>query len=593
MATAMKKLDTRILIPILLAGAVLAGLLAYLLLSSGGPAPLPRPGEPPVSPMIPIRDRTDTPVPLPADPAALRQSPRTVDERPAEPWVYRPELPRVLLSGRVLSSRGGVVEGARVRVLGLGDFRELRGEALTDNSGNYRLLAWSTRPSGTAAEGTLRVVAEVAGGEALSEVVEPKGRKDIYVSDIVAPSYGYIEGTVAGSDGAPIPGAEITAESGDPMEIIETRGRAPYVRHARLQRGTFADVSGRFRIAGLPAGQYRLKVNAGAQGKSDNAGVVVVPGGLGAWMAVSVQTERPIRGVVQDPTGEPVPGVMVRLSLTSSRAAAIAAFERPSRDNGPMPLRVNVGAWQTVTDAEGRFGFFELADGKYKVETRAGVEPAEATDLEPGGPPVTLTVGPRSMIVGSVRDAETGRPVEMFDVRLALGSRVEELRERMRLQGEGLISLVDPFSRARRDGEYGWQPRGEFRLPVNVDRAFELQITAPGYAALNVPMEPPGEGQVRRGVELNLHPLCELTLIPTREDKRVVLEPVILLRDGRDAFAGATDNAGEARLRDVAPGVYTLRLYTAEGEIYEAVVEVPSRRQARLEVALTPAGQVR
>jgi len=172
----------------------------------------------------------------------------------------------------------------------------------------------------------------------------------------------------------------------------------------------------------------------------------------------------------------------------------------------------------------------------------------------------TLTLNLENSLGGNVKDAETGRPVERYDVRVV-----------------PTTEKASPFDRVRADSVFPWHEAGGFRL-VNVPAgSLSLRFSAPGYAPLVLPMAALGSGERRANIEVSLLPLCELRLALKQGERRLPREPVMLLFEGRVAYEASSDEFGEARLPDVAPGSYEIRVQRADGSEWRAALNVPAK----------------
>jgi hypothetical protein len=94
------------------------------------------------------------------------------------------------------------------------------------------------------------------------------------------------------------------------------------------------------------------------------------------------------------------------------------------------------------------------------------------------------------------------------------------------------------------------------------------------------------DGDNRRGVDISLAPLCELRLVLKVKDRLLDMEPVLLLFDGRLAFAASTDEAGNVRIPGVTPASYEIRVPRRDGKTLVGTLEVPAAASADLEVVL-------
>ncbi len=106
---------------------------------------------------------------------------------------------------------------------------------------------------------------------------------------------------------------------------------------------------------------------------------------------------KPLRGRVVDGQGRPVPGANVR----SATEFGFSGLD-----------------WEAETDADGRFVWFEApATGNYLLNvTKPPFRQIVARMIPGGSDEITIALHQRQRIHGTVTDAETGRPIERFDL---------------------------------------------------------------------------------------------------------------------------------------------------------------------------------
>jgi protocatechuate 3,4-dioxygenase beta subunit len=203
----------------------------------------------------------------------------------------------------------------------------------------------------------------------------------------VDPSGVRISGTVIDGAGAPVTGAEVSAELelGTPDKALATTtqpvdaGAPPPAAHVAAP--TIAD--GRFVIGGLAAGRYRLRVS-GTGLLAAEVRYVPVPSDE---VRIVVARQVRIDGKVVDGT-TPMPNASVGL-----RGEAIG------------------GTIEARTDATGAFHFPDLPEGRYQVYAWQGALAARSVRVNRlgAGPfePVELRLESGAIVVGKVIDRET------------------------------------------------------------------------------------------------------------------------------------------------------------------------------------------
>jgi protocatechuate 3,4-dioxygenase beta subunit len=561
--------------------AIAAGLLLFVLLG-GEPQPAPPPADEPLS-ETPARVQPTRTTPTRTQPAYAEPDPVQVD-RPAEPQPVDPEHPRLLVEGQVIDGNGIGIADVLVMFSGQHALTGITGSGYTDSVGRYRMVAWSPSSARRSLSPDRRGIVSARapdGGLAVSESVEIPQEESVSMPVLTIAAGGEIEGRVVNELGAPAPGARVSVQSSLPLTMPDLSGRDPRMVSRPLLRMVHADERGQFRFARLPAGTYRVTGDPGYWGMNTSAAIVSLEQNSRAWAAVELRAENFVRGAVVDSLGEPVAGVPVRLYAPEDEASGDVALRRaPIR---PQPGSGEVrrfdeepaGMAQQVTDAHGRFGFFGLRDIEYVLAARLGEVEARQEGVRINQPDFRLMISMpgAATVSGVVRDAETGRAVEAFEARVFASARA--------LEG------LDPFARVAENRVFAWRPGGQFRVTDVPAGDFGIRITAHGYVPAMLAVTEMQQSEQRSGLTVELNPLCEVTITPLLDDRRLDLEPVMLLFDDRLAYQASTDSAGQVRIPAVAPGRYQLKLILRNGTILTAPLEVPAMRNARIEVELT------
>lgn len=342
--------------------------------------------------------------------------------------------PRASVRGRVVDAHGAPGHGLEVAFrskaaagpaggfgIGPGGTAASRRTATTDEDGNFEvdgLDAGDYEVTVTAARGSVLEWAEpedpAQPRRPLAVTVTDGERRDGLVLAVEARD-GVIRGVVVGADGEPVADAWVTAvrsdsmrewmaELGGPTDTADAGAAADDAGAAADDAGEDAkardgmrqwemmgfsespvltDEAGRFEIAGLRRGSYRLRAEAhkdGARGSIEDVG-------LGADVRIALLPLAGIEGIVRR-GGQPVREYTVAVEGPSSRR-------------------------QQVYAPDGRFALARLDPGDYEVIVRCGegIAKAEVELAEGGTTSVTLDVGGWASLRGQVVDAGTGDPI--------------------------------------------------------------------------------------------------------------------------------------------------------------------------------------
>jgi hypothetical protein len=585
------------LTPVIAVGvALLAGLGMYLIMDvRHRPSPTPGTTErnDTASPERPRPERPERTEPERTRPddnyrPPSEAGPDTVNrDRPPRPFEAPEDLRRLMVEGRVLTSQGAPVEDAEVTFSGEHGLRGVTGTGFTDATGHYRVLAYSARGGRSAStdRGGSVVVRAPDGGVGDAQVREIPEGPVAMIPDITIERGGTIEGIVETPDGRAAPGAQVVLRSARPMRTLDERRRDGRVSNRPLSRVAYTDDRGMFRVSDLPAARYRVTISEGFEGTNTNAEDLTLGGGETAFVQIKLRAENYIRGRVVDQTGSPVPGVTVALlnpdrtdadgdrPVIESMDPSEARLTRREAIDGLARFEESGLRHRTQTDSQGRYAFFGLQDNNWTVVATLNESDAEAPGTRINGPDTDLVLQSTSAVTGRVIDADTGRPVTAFDVRI-FGAAVDE-RD------------ADPFARVARDRPYPYRADGHYRLATPELSKFTVRVTAPGYAIGVATVDSFRPGEVRGGVDILLKPLCRVRLTARHDGRLLDLEPVMLLFEDRLVHQSSTDEVGRALIPEVTPGKYQVRLIQADGTLLRGEVTVPVARRAELEVELT------
>ena len=513
-----------------------------------------------------------------------------VSERPAQPFEAPTESRRFLVSGRVVFASGIGVADAQVHFFGEQKLRDWRASGFTDDMGYYRIVAWAPDPRGTVASDAFgRVAAETSDGAiAVSESTPIPDGDEVIFPDVVLAEAHIIEGQILTESGEPVPGAQITARSAGRVDVASLRGRSPSVTNRPYVTSVTSDATGRYSFKHMPPAEYGLTVAADYFGENLERTVVDIRNAPSAWQDLTVKLSNHVRGRVVDDTGQPVGGAVVQLRLAPKSKTEGSngdvndvknTLEAVDRTDGVRRFdnaaRLQPGSRSIcVTDAAGRFGFGNRGDGNFELVTRVGESETRLGDVKINQPDYTLEVKVSTLVSGVVRSKETGLPVESYDIRIFPGEAPTE---------------INPFDRIALNGRFAFHPGGYYMFANPPAQALWVRVSAPGYAPAVVNISDLKAGDARRDIDVELHPLCDLTMKLTLDGAGLDFEPVAVLFDDRLAYDGCTNEIGVCRLLDVAPQTYKVRLISADGTKLEGTVVVPSQREASVEVKLSPA----
>ncbi len=260
-----------------------------------------------------------------------------------------------------------------------------------------------------------------------------------------------LHGQVLEASGDPLPGARVMYRSAPPADPMAAPDRFDDLvhRHAR------SDAAGRFRLAGLPAGEGTLTIQAEDRVTLHQS--ITLPADGDA--VYTLETGRSVSLRIVDEDGAPLAGARLLLATDVSR-----------RD--PMQPRDTV---RGESDAEGRVVLRALTAGRYRLSVDADdhyghFDPVEITDETERLDDLVMTRGLE--ITGTVSEAD-GAPVA--------GARVGAMMQR---PARGMPWMErDAETDAEGAFRIGGLPEGVYRLGVRDARTFEELSTVPDVPA--------------------------------------------------------------------------------------------------------------
>ncbi len=437
------------------------------------------------------------------------------------------------VSGRVTGPDGGPVAGAVVSAQpgGRGDALEVLGAAAFGGSPVLTAAdgAFLLRGVAPSERTVLRATAEgFLGGSSSRFRVSAGGAAEGI--EIRLARGGSIEGRVTSLDGAPVPGAAVRA-SGRPEGRV---GPDSVPMPGGGSASGFTGADGTFRLQGIGAGTYTLRVDAEGFLQASRRDVSVGEGAA-ANADFALEAGRVLAGVVRDAGGRPVQGARVTL--------------RPAP--GFTPAEGTPRYFNASSDGSGAFRFSSLPEGTWTLTAAAD-----------GQPQVTLP---------SV--ASGGAPLEVrFEASLVIAGRIA---------GPGGEPVAGALVRANPEGGGGGGgsarsgPDGSFHIKGMAQGVYTLVATVPGGEFLRA--EARGVAAGAEGVLLSL-------------PKALSVQGRVVGPDGGTpgkGFLRATPKGGEGEsqgggwnddgtftLQGLAPGRYEIRARTAESPTLQGTVEV-------------------
>lgn len=216
------------------------------------------------------------------------------------------------------------------------------------------------------------------------------------IGQIVLDAGSRIQGRVVGPEDEPVENASI---------VFEAAAKRPGPFSGREQdpgtdQRTSTDADGVFLLDHVGSANYVVRVDAAGYAPVHRNNFRVDRKNAGEELLIRLQRPAVIAGRVTDPDGNPIAG-----------ANLFAQTHSPTDDGSRCEA-------ETTTDADGRFRYDRLAQGKYWILAKAaGYQDINAHSLDVGKEDVEIVMQPSAMVRGRVVHPD-GRPATQFTLRL-------------------------------------------------------------------------------------------------------------------------------------------------------------------------------
>lgn len=306
-------------------------------------------------------------------------------------WPPISLAPGIALAGFVRDTAGQPIAGAQILAIDPGSgSRPI--DALSGADGRFRL-------DGLGAERPVMLNVSATGYAPLQKNVTPPA-EDV---PIVLKAAGTIRGRVEDADTKrPVTDFSI-ARTGSPGG-----GGGPFSINVQFAGGggdrTFQSEDGSFEIANVPPGKWIVRATASGYKPADIAGVELAEGETKEGVVIALKRGGSFAGRVLDPRGAGVANASVSWSGAATGGGAMAvALMRMGRVGGNT---------STVTDADGRFSFDSVSDGKVMVSASHPdyLEVTRELDLSKEAS-VDLVLGTGGTIAGAVVGQDGRTPI--------------------------------------------------------------------------------------------------------------------------------------------------------------------------------------
>jgi hypothetical protein len=436
--------------------ALAAGLVAYLVLGEGWRAQTQAAAEP--SAVEPRRDapaflrEPDAVAPSSAAPRAAVADAQSASEASVAPSPA--PVVETTIRGRFVDHGGAPVAAVHVGL------RYPKLDVVADERGRF-VLALKVAFHGD----SLELHATCDGyGNFEREFAAPEGEVTDLGDLMLAPA-GAISGRVVDENGAALAAAEVYATNVDTY----VRGQQFHRPWNALAQGA-SDVRGEFRLTGVPAGAARAWAGGEEKLWVSSEPLDVPEHGEVFDVVLTVRAVSPkdlIRVSVVDPSGAPVPQAELMFHYDAGNSS---------------------GSTTTQADEHGRYTFHVEEHVTYSVQAfdpKRALRPSPSTAVMPGTLDLVLQLGENKTLAVVVRDKHSGAPIVGY-----------------RCSTPSVDSRVfDPRSTPIGDVHEGG--RLELTLPMT---PFKVRVDAPGYAIEQLGPFDPDHAPAELSVELSALP---------------------------------------------------------------------------------------
>lgn len=384
-------------------------------------------------------------------------------------------------------------------------------------------------------------------------------------------------------------GTVVDSVTGKALAKVEV-SLAPFDRERHRAAVTITDAEGRFSMAGLECGQYRLMGRRARYVDARAVTVRLAPGEAAAGITHKLVPTGAIAGTVRDADGEPVPRANVTLAQR---------FAEPG--GARMVARETCG-----TDDQGNYRFGFLRPGSYYIVAEPGTAPWDAVEYPAKGQHPETEV--RTFYPGAA-DGRLASPVVVaaglnvtgIDIRM-LRARAFRVRGTMAIPDARLVVLLRPEDAPAFSGfvpnALARGPNGEFEFRGIPPGSYRLEtdgVSIPVTVATNdvdgirvLPGAASIQGRVRVEGDESRRITGRVRLeAETRVEYRQIRE------DG--SFSARALSAGRYRVTprfENAENLYLKSIRWGETELSESGVTVFGAETVAIEVVLAEGGQV-
>ncbi|MCC6671050.1 MAG: carboxypeptidase regulatory-like domain-containing protein [Planctomycetes bacterium] len=304
----------------------------------------------------------------------------------------------------------------------------------------------------------------------------PEGKNEFDLGEISLGRGGTLLGVIVDPQGNAVPGATAELQPGGGFgggpggfRMMGGRNRELFVPKVQV------DANGTFRVANVMPGEWRVEAAAPRMQEETSPTVVVSEGVEEQMEPIRLQPAVVVTGMVVASDGKGVEGAEVFLSARqrmqrSYRAVTDAKGEFTIDHVAPEPLALRVTAKNYVTHVQG------------------DVQPAT-------GAPLIVRLQDGLRLTGTVRDANSGQPVDRYGVRIRrTGGLPGQNRE-----GENLQAMVERLRDEARRGNFEGRNREEMMRELERAAGDMREVMQRAEAQMRAPRGVEGAGRGGEG----------------------------------------------------------------------------------------------